>query len=176
LGLSPHEIIAAGFPLPLGIESESELIDIEVFDTFPAEIVSLDQSLAFPEGIRITSIRECDSRESIMSLTKGFVFLLTGFVDADLAIISDSLSAKPVLCKTSKNGDRKEVSFSNAILGYEISEDGLTLSLSAGQPDSIRIDSIVSQLYGSDSILSRIRIIKQSQTMADETGSLVSIE
>jgi radical SAM-linked protein len=171
-GFNKHERIAAGFPLPLGIESESELIDVEAFAEFSKDVSSIDQSLVFPEGIRLQSMREFDSRESIMSLTKGFVYLLAGFADADLHIISNSLSSQPQLIKTSKNGDRKDVSFSSAIHKWEIADSSILLTLTAGKPDSIRIDSVISQLYGNESILPQIRIIKQFQMIEDENGSL----
>ena len=33
-GFNKRERMSAGFPLPLGIESEAELVDIELFDDY----------------------------------------------------------------------------------------------------------------------------------------------
>jgi radical SAM-linked protein len=73
-GFHPLPRISFGFPPPVGIESEEEYVDFEIYGPFHSGFVNLLNS-QLPEGIKVISAREVPlNLPSIYSSTKGFVY------------------------------------------------------------------------------------------------------
>jgi radical SAM-linked protein len=175
-GFNKHERISAGFPLPLGAESHSELLDADMWNEFAFD-VSTDQSNIFPEGIKILSYAEQFSKDSIMALTSAFKYHIT-VKDASLRnVIHQSLSDRIALHKKDKAGTPRDVRYEDAVLSWECTDDTFTLIIPAGTKDAVRIDSLITQLALSQALPSECIIVKKAQlTFNTENNGYLPIE
>ncbi len=73
-GFHPMPRISFGFPPPVGVESEEEYVDIEIYGSFHSSFLNKLNS-QLPPGIKVTGIQEIPlNLPSIYSSTKGFVY------------------------------------------------------------------------------------------------------
>lgn len=147
-GFNPHAYITFPLPLSLGIESESECVDIRVEDGVSKWEVKERLYTQMPEGLDIVSVDEpfCSAKE----IRYGRYVITLDFESRENAEAFASLSQKLVdegnlVCeKKGKQGRRKvmkEVSLGEHIFNFsqEVKDDVLVMSvdLSAGNPVNI---------------------------------------
>ncbi|HEY1405844.1 MAG TPA: hypothetical protein VF857_04485, partial [Spirochaetota bacterium] len=128
---------------------------------------TIDQSKIFPEGIRITSFRELNEPESIMSMTSAVSFS----IEADPSVcarlilrIDEGVS----LVKKGKDGKEKVMSSRDAIISCEHTDTRIDLILPAA--GGVRIDALVSQIADDPYILAKCRILKNAQLASVKDG------
>ncbi len=167
-GFNKREKISFGVPIPLGIESESELFDIELFDEMPRDVESRLKG-KFPPGIEFRSWRHIDSRESLMSMTMMIGYRLVIGSREIHERIAMNLAGGMAFKKIAKNGTVRDVAFNMAVVSFEVlDEAAIRIRLHAGSPESIRIDRLVMDLAGISSAgFPGIEIIKESQHRGD---------
>ena len=162
-GFNKRERISAGFPTPLGIESEAELVDVELFDDV-AEGFTGSLGAYLPDGIGVAGVRVIDERISLMAATNVIGYRVTVASEPMIQMISDGLALRPEFTKHSKiNGEK--IPFDKAVHSFEYQNDGsLVLRLHAGSGASVRIDDalrIIAEI--DDGNLKGIRITKTAQ-------------
>lgn len=64
-GFNPHMKISIAVPLSLGVESDSELMDIQVQDDYNWKNLKKDLNDALPEGLKIINVSNVFSSESV---------------------------------------------------------------------------------------------------------------
>jgi radical SAM-linked protein len=171
-GFNKHERISAGFPLPLGVESLSEIIDVDLYDAFSFD-TSVDQSVFFPEGVRIVSFENNVAKESVMALTSGFRCEVTFTDPSHAEALGAALSEKRDIIKKEKTGLERAIPFDVCVHSWERTGDTFTIDLYAGKSDAIRVDHLVAKIIGSDRIPAGCSIVKKCQLKSSaETGSL----
>jgi radical SAM family uncharacterized protein/radical SAM-linked protein len=162
-GFNKRERISAGFPTPLGIESEAELIDVELFDDitehFPANL-----GAGLPDGIGVAGVRTIGERDSLMAATHVMEYRITIASESVRLIIRDGLASKPEFRKHSKRNERS-VPFEKALHSFEFQDDAsLIMRLHAGSEDSVRIDDALRVIAGIEDLhMNGIRIVKTAQ-------------
>jgi radical SAM-linked protein len=162
-GFNKRERMSAGFPTPLGIESESELVDVELFDDI---IKSFPDALGacLPDEIGVAGVRAVDEQTSLMAATNVVEYHITTASEPMGLLIRNGLASRPEFIKHSKKNDRS-IPFDKALHSFEIQNDGsLVLRLHAGSEDSVRIDDalrIITGIEGGN--MKGIRIVKIAQ-------------
>jgi radical SAM-linked protein len=173
-GFNKRERMSAGFPTPLGIESESELVDVELFDDI---VESFPDSLGacLPDEICVAGVRAIDERNSLMAATEVIEYRITAASEPMRLLICNGLASMPEFTKHSKKNSRK-IPFDKALHSFEVQNDGsLVQRLYAGSEDSVRIDDALHILMGIESgNLEGIRIVKTAQYRIID-GALVLI-
>ncbi len=175
-GFNKRERIAAGFPLPLGVESMSELLDLDLWDGVDAVkyIPALNGRL--PRGIRALSSRELGSgeKESIMAVTAAVEYRVVSGSEGILSALLAGLGEERTLHKENKSG-KKEVPFAEAVLRHSREGDEVVLLLKAGSAEAVRVDQAVASLTGlGPEALCGVRMVKRAQ-YALRGGELVMI-
>ncbi len=162
-GFNKREKISAGYPIPLGIESEAELLDVELFDS-PGSDLAARMNERLPEGIRVTGFAEITGKESLMAITIAALYRVECETGELCSTLLDGLSEKKDFVKITKKGEFP-VLFNDVMLGHEQNTDtSLYLTLSAGSPGSMRADRVVLSLADlGDEFLHRFRITKTAQ-------------
>ncbi|HPV40330.1 MAG TPA: TIGR03960 family B12-binding radical SAM protein [Spirochaetota bacterium] len=171
-GFNKRERVSAGFPTPVGIESEAELVDVELFDVAGSDVMArLNASL--PDGITAAGFRTIEDKTSLMAMTGVIEYRVTAASGA--AALAAGLDARPQFRKHGKKSDRA-VSFDTVVHSYETVDDHtVILRLFAGSEDSIRIDDAVKTLLGGDGeVMGNVRMVKTAQYRND--GQLSKIE
>lgn len=163
-GFNPHAYITFPLPLSLGIESESECVDIRVEDGVSAWEVKERLYNQMPEGLDIVSVEEpfCSAKE----IRYGRYVVTLDFENRDdaerFASLSEKLvSEKSLVCeKKGKKGHKKimkEVPLGEHIFNFStaVSENVLTMNvdLSAGNPVNIAPNLLVGAIEKQSDIL-----------------------
>ena len=162
-GFNKRERLSAGFPTPLGIESESELVDADTYEDTPADM-DARLNLCLPAGISAAAVRAVDAGDSIMAATGVVEYRITAAVDGLMAIMAGLLEARPGFHKRTKKSER-DAPFDRVVHSYEFDNaGGLLIRLYAGSEDSVRIDEVVRVLAGlGEGGLQGVRIVKTAQ-------------
>jgi radical SAM-linked protein len=166
-GFHKREKISAGYPLPLGIESHAELIDLDFYNEVDIDYIKNNIDDKLPEGLGLKKIIRKDGKETIMSVVTAIKFE----VKTDDKLLYDRLvkniSKKLVF---EKKGKRKTVavSFDDAVLEYQVLDDKIVFLMSVGKTDSLRIDNLVMGLSESGlEVLAKFKILKLTQYKTD---------
>ncbi len=164
-GFNKRERLSAGFPLPLGVESLAELIDLDMWQVINSENAVQNINCHLPEGIKAVRMRLLanEEKESLMALTAAVEYCIAGEKNM-LNTILARLAEKPELLKEGKSG-KKNISFDEAVCRCEAHVDGILMLLSAGSSESMRIDALISLLLKEkpEDVISMMRIIKTAQ-------------
>jgi radical SAM family uncharacterized protein/radical SAM-linked protein len=172
-GFNKRERISMGFPLPLGIESEHELLDLELFEELaPGFIESFNTKL--PGGIVLHSYRYFEGKSSLMAISAAAQFRVRISQREILERVRESCENKIDLIKKSKKGE-KSVSFDEAVESYGFNGDILTIRLFTGTPCSVRIDSLLESLTGHEHFRDSVDILKTG-TFEESGGEYILLE
>lgn len=173
-GFNKREKISAGFPLPLGIESESEIIDAELYAPVPGDALAA-VSGNLPEGVDLVCAREIEGKESLMAVSSAAGFRILCPEKETGERIWSGLQGGVSFQKKTKKGIR-EVLFEDVVLEYSRDDEGLFLLLSTGTESSVRIDSVISCLCGMDyAEIEGISVFKTGQ-YSGERNNLILIQ
>ncbi len=168
-GFNKRERMSAGYPVPIGVESEAELLDIELYGA-PAADLAARMNRALPDGARVLSIRDLVAAESIMAATAAVEYRVECADPAMMRALQESCGAG-----VSFPADRKgpEAAFGDVVAraGFTV-PDTAHITLRAGTGPARRIDGALAFLCktGPEGLLS-LRIVKTGQFRI-EGGSL----
>lgn len=146
-GFNKRERVAAGYPVPLGVESEAELVDIDCFDEV-GEGFAGGLNAFLPAGIRALSAAPLLEEESIMASVAVVEYRVTPRHAGVGRAMETALSGEWEFVRKTRKGDRR---VSGAAAVHSREQDGagsIILRLYAGREDSLRIDDVVRSLAG----------------------------
>ncbi len=161
-GFNKREKISAGFPVPLGIESESELCDVDLYETIDADCLDrLNANL--PPGIRALGCTRVTGKQSLMALTALTEYEIKGQDDL-MAGIKNFMQEKRLLYK-GKNEKKKEIPVGDAVHSWKEGDAGsMLLLLVTGTEHAVRVDEIIVQACNSDySGFNKFQVTKKGQ-------------
>jgi radical SAM family uncharacterized protein/radical SAM-linked protein len=169
-GFSKREKISSGYPVPLGIESLSEITDVELYrELSEYEIAQLPLKLnsCLPDFIRTEFVRVREKSMTIMAQTNAIEYSAEfGYPGID-ALVKD-LNSRVSFVKKGRKGVQ-EYPLSEILYLYSIEGHVLRIVLYTGKESSVRADEFISVIAGIDDIYSKgIRIIKQCQYRLNE--------
>ena len=173
-GFNKRERVSAGFPTPVGVESEAELVDVDLCGEIADDFISRINA-CLPAGIMMAGFRAIDAKEASLMASTGVIEYRVEAASGPGAIIN-GLAAKPDFVKHGKRSDRA-ASFEAVVHSY-VKEDGgsMLLRLYAGREDSVRIDDAVKTLLGGgEKALLDVRLVKTGQYRIED-GTLSKIE
>lgn len=146
-GFNKRERIAAGYPVPLGVGSEAELVDIDCFAEVGGEC-ALRLNAFLPRGIRALSSRPLVEGDSIMASVGVVEYRVAPRRMEVRRAMESALSGEWEFMRRSRKGDRR-VSGADAIHSHESDGEGsIILRLYTGREDSLRIDDVVRSMAG----------------------------
>ncbi len=161
-GFNKRERLSAGFPTPLGIESEAELVDIDLCGDIGGDFTAR-VSACLPGGIEAAGVRAIDIRSaSLMAMTGVIEYRVTAA--SGTGAITGGLAARPDFVKHGKRTERN-APCDMVVHSYELEEgNSVLLRLFAGSEDSVRIDDVVKTLaVAACQSMQGLRIIKTAQ-------------
>lgn len=168
-GFNPTMKVSLGIALPLFLESECELVDIEIYDELKPDELQLKLEKVLPEGCEIISIVKLDKSAKAVDITaqwaeyriKLFDGALQNFEDLRYNMEVVLSSEEILLTKKNKKGFLKKINVKPAIDSYRYDGNTLFMVLKTGQGSDIpalRADDLMKIL--APDILFDIRRIK----------------
>ena len=149
-GFNPHQLITFSLPLPIGVTSETEFVDIDFEDTVSDDeiITALNRNL--PPDIKIlsASVPECKANDICAA---EYIVKITAAGDFSAEKITEFFEKENITAvKKTKKGE-KEVNLRDFIQKYEITaaksgKTAINLTLSAGGAANIKPEIVISKL------------------------------
>lgn len=144
-GFNPTMKVSMGVALPLFVESECELTDIEIYDDLNLEDLQLKLQKVMPEGCKILSIVKLDKSAKAIDNTVQWaeyeIKLFTGAIQKFENLrynMNRVLSSEEILLtKKNKKGFLKTTNIKPAIKSYRFSGESLFIVLKTGQGGEI---------------------------------------
>ena len=159
-GFNTRPRISLAMPLPLGISSECELLDISLRERIDFEEAALRAQLldVAPQGLTIAAIDEVDPRAATMQsliLSADYRIQFLDPIDrGDLQRkIDDLLSQESIIVKRTRRRKRSVMDVRPLILSLALDkhEDSLWAHLSVGDRGNLRPDHLL-ELLGAESL------------------------
>lgn len=156
-GFNPTMKVSMGVALPLFLESECELVDIEIYDDLKPEEVQLKLEKILPEGCKILKTEKIDKTEKKAKAIDNAV----QWAEYEVKLFKDSLhkleslrynmdrvlsSDEILLTKKNKKGILKTTNIKPAVKSFDFRDESLFIILKAGQ---------VGQVKGHDDVASK---------------------
>ena len=170
-GFHPHPKISFGPPLPLGMESRAEFVDISLEKPYSAIDAALQRGL--PEGLAIMQIRPIPDRtDSLVQVITAARYDVRCTVDSRLTdAIQDILDRDSItVTRRTKNGDR-EKDIRTGIREITVSDDrlGFTMLLSLEEQTMVKPVEVLGLLFEQESAE-----VTRTEQFVETGGSLVS--
>ncbi|HNX24451.1 MAG TPA: TIGR03960 family B12-binding radical SAM protein [Spirochaetota bacterium] len=167
-GFNKREKIACGYPVPLGVESISEVVDVELYSELSEpEIAELPAKInpRLPEFLKVEKVRMREKSVTIMALTNAVEYLAEFGDEAALAAAAVFLGTHETFIKKGKKEKGEQEYLLKEILNsYKVEGHSLTVILYTGKESSVRIDEFLSGITGIPDISgSGVKIVKQCQ-------------
>ena len=173
-GFNPTPKVSMGIALPLFVESDGELVDVELLNEISTEIFEKMLTPFLPEGCKIISINKIEKispaidhtaqwAEYKVSLIKKDDCILKSFMyNCDMVLSREEI----LLTKKNKKGLLKTSNIKSSIKSYAFKDDNLYLVLKTGQGSEIpavRADDIM-KLISNDTVfdIKRIRFFDEN--------------
>ncbi|MBQ4093196.1 MAG: DUF2344 domain-containing protein [Firmicutes bacterium] len=152
-GFNPRPKLSLGPARNVGVEGLSEYLDAE-FDGMvkSTELIEKLNSI-LPEGVTVLKVREIPQGtkmlEAVINEAVYKVSFLNGMPEDAAQKAADLMAAEECLYIRKSPKGEKEIDLRSYILGMEIKEDDLMLSVKAGTGGSLRVAELLSVLgYG----------------------------
>lgn len=144
-GFNPTMKVSLGIALPLFLESECEMADIEIYDELTPAQLQLKLEKVLPKDCEIISIVKLDKSSQVIDITaqwaeyqiRLFNNTLQKFEDLRYNIDTVLSSDEILLTKKNKKGFLKTINIKPAIDSYRIQDECLFIVLKTGQDSDI---------------------------------------
>lgn len=148
-GFNPTMKVSLGVALPLFIESECELVDIEIYDDLKSSDVQLKLEKVLPQGCKILKTEKLDKGAKAIDIAvqwaeyevKLFDKALHNFDSLSYNMSKVLSSDEILLTKKNKKGILKTTNIKPSIKSYRFNGENLYIVLktgqAGGQPDSV---------------------------------------
>ena len=144
-GFNPTMKLSLGVALPLFVESECELVDIEIMDEIEIQVLKLKLEKVLPVGCEIISIVKLEKGTQAIDNTvqwaeyeiKLFEGTLQKFEILGYNISKVLSSDEILLTKKNKKGFLKTTNIKQSIKSYRFDDESLFIVLKAGQGSDI---------------------------------------
>ena len=147
-GYSPHQIMSFAQPLGLGMSSEGEYVDIQVYDTFSTEESVCRLNEVMTDGMRVLDYRELPEKaKGGMSVIAAADYMLwiegrEKFPENAKALWEEFLAKPEILAKKESKKGESEIDIRPHILDSQMEEDRLYLRVSTGSAINIKPDLV----------------------------------
>jgi radical SAM family uncharacterized protein/radical SAM-linked protein len=169
-GFNKREKITTGYPVPLGFESLSEVVEVDLFKQLNADELAGYQekiNLSLPLFVKLLSVREVKHGKSLMALVNAVEYHVLFSTESLARSMVNLLEEKQPLEKRGKSGI-KIFLFDEAVHSW--AREGkmkITIILYTGNESSFRADEFFYALSGmKEQLAEDMRIIKKCQYTA----------
>lgn len=144
-GFNPSPKFSLGIALPIFIEGQNELIDIEIYNDLTPDELTEKLNKVLPQNIKIISAEKIDKSTLAIDITAqwamySFEPIIEGILqNENLLYIKDKISSSNEIFieKINKKGIKKLVNIKPSIKSTEVSNNKLYMILKTGQSEEI---------------------------------------
>lgn len=147
-GFNRHAYLNFAVPLSLGYEGLYEILDVKIVD----DNYSLDEVLKSLQAVSTQDIEFFKVSEAVMNMKEirfaEFEILFDKVSEELSQKINDFFQREAIICqKTTKKGGTKDIDIAPLIKKYELSDNKLTITLTAGNEDNLNPSLVMDTLF-----------------------------
>lgn len=172
LGFNPTMKVSMGIALPLFVQSEGELVDIEIYDNLQEDEVKEILNKNLPQGAEIVDVKQIERYSTAVDIAAHWAEYkislykksnennLYNFEKFKYDVERVLSSSEILITKKNKKGFEKTIDFKNSIRAYRFEKENLFICLKTGQGSDIpplRADDLV-KLFNQNQIFEITRI------------------
>ena len=144
-GFNPTPRFSLGIALPIFVEGENELIDIEIYDDIEPSILVSKLNAVLPQNIEVRAAEKIDRTVLAIDIMAQWAMYLFEPVkqgllqNQDLLYIKDKISSSNEIFieKINKKGIKKLINIKPSIKSVDVADSKLCMILKTGQSDEI---------------------------------------
>jgi len=149
-GFNKRERISAGYPVPLGVESLCELLDVDLHDLISEDKIAAMQKKGLPHGIEFKGFHYIEKGRALMEEISFIDYLVEFNLPENLSNFISQMKPDFIFTKKTKKRVR-EILLGDTLSDFKkIDEKNLLLKLSVGDSNSMRIDRFLNGILGKD--------------------------
>ncbi len=151
-GFSPHQIMSFAAPLGVGVESDSEILDIEITEKIDPQQALGRLNDVMCEGICILEWREMpDDTKNAMSQVSSADY----FIECDCSSLEALDKDEIQVSKETKSGEHKVVDIKPMIYSADIKPGGIFIHIAQGSSGNLKPDTVMEVLGVKDYHITR---------------------
>lgn len=180
-GFNPHQIMTFSLPLPIGVTSECEFVDVDFEESAENDEIMSRLNETLPPDIRILSVGALVKSAANIAFAEYEIMLRASFELNKEAIEGFFKQEEIPVTKKTKKGD-KEVNLAEYIRSVKIDETEettlkMTVCLAAGGAKNIKPDIMISSLEGYLNLGEFDEVkIHRTKIFTEENGNLSPFE
>jgi len=144
-GYNPSMKVSLGVALPLFLESQGELLDIEIYSDISEDEVKLKLEKVLPDGCEIINIVKIDKSAKSIDVTAQWAEYKIGLFEGNVQNFNSLMynidkvlsSEEILLTKKNKKGLIKKINVKSSIKSYRFEDENLFIILKTGQSEQM---------------------------------------
>ncbi|KAA0245543.1 MAG: DUF2344 domain-containing protein [Candidatus Brocadia sp. AMX2] len=149
-GFNPHPKLSIPIALSVGIAGKDEVLELELPESMPPEILAERLGRQLPKGIHILSgeAMPCSPRSSVCDVLYEVVFKDPGLPTTER--ISEFLQQSSIIVNRTKDGYSKPFDIRPSIQEITVTPNGLILSIKMESEGMARPEEVIHSLCGNE--------------------------
>jgi len=171
-GYSPHPKISFSHPLPVGIGSQAEYADLDLYQPIKLEELILNLNRVLPEGIKILQANFVPIKPKSLTALINRVFYKIELKDKEILNIDDLLAKQEIWIFREVKGRRKQINIRNFIDQITLHKQELLVSFKVDNGKTIKISEFLNAISVKEEKV--LDITRVGQFYKDNYGNLLS--
>ncbi len=148
-GFNPHQLMSFGLPLPLGMASIGEYIDIELTEEVEPKIIMKKLNDTLPKGIKILQVVKTPQGEknSASLLTAGIYKVENMNIPNISQVVHNFIKQENIVVEKTTKKSTKEVDIKPNIYDIKGTGNAILMVISTGSAANIKPNLIVDAIY-----------------------------
>lgn len=147
-GFNPHPKLSIPLALSVGIIGRDEIVEFELQESIPSEVLIESLGLQLPKEISLLSIEDISNskKDLIRNVTYEIVFKNINLVE--IVKVDEILQQSSIVVNRSKDGDQKPFNIRPSIEEINVKPNGLILIIKTTLEGITKPEEVLHALYG----------------------------
>ncbi len=148
-GFNPHQLMSFGLPLPLGMSSIGDYIDIELSEEVDTMEIKENLNKVLPKGLKILDVVKTveGEKNSASSLVAGIYKVENIDIDNISKIVENFIKQDEIIVEKTTKKTNKSVDIKPNIYEIKVEDNFVLMTISTGSVANIKPDLIIKALY-----------------------------
>lgn len=181
LGFNPQIKMSLGIPIPVGYESNSEYVDVELRDKVKIEDVIKIVNNHLPEGMSLMSAKifslPLNKISAISNIANVAEYIIKSQQPFSCEKLQEFLSLRSLIIEKRKNGKIKTINLREVVKHVELKDKNTLYLLQRFAPHkTVKVEDTVCHIFGIDSTyFYKFDILRENLYIETNNGSLLEL-
>ncbi|MBI4864596.1 MAG: DUF2344 domain-containing protein [Candidatus Riflebacteria bacterium] len=179
-GFSPHPRVSFGPPLPIFVEGEREICDVELVEELPVQQAVERMNRTLPSGFAVVEASVVPLKAPSITAAVRQATYRVAALDGELGVtearVAQVLSRQEIVIEKESRGARRSVDIRPAILALTVVEAGLEAVLEASPSRTLNVFDLIREVVPGyePAWLGRLAVVRTGLALAADEASPVA--